>query len=77
MIYGKAPEDLRASVYDRVLPQLEVEFKGSRLSNSSLTVDRVFPEPPGLDEYRRVAAARAAARVAERNDAERSAAQRK
>ena len=77
VIYGKAPEDLRASVYDRVLPQLEVEFKGSRLSNSSLTVDRVFPEPPGLDEYRRVAAARAAARVAERNDAERSAAQRK
>ncbi|MSR40827.1 MAG: hypothetical protein EXS10_02865 [Phycisphaerales bacterium] len=77
VIYGKSPEDLRAAVYDRVKPQIEMEFAGSRLASSGLTVDRVLPEPPGLDEYRRLAAARAAAREAERNDADRSAAQRK
>ncbi len=77
VIYGKAPEDLRASVYDRVKPQLEMEFTGSQLSNGNLTVDRVLPEPPGLEEFRRAAAARAAAREAERNDENRSAAQQK
>ena len=77
VIYGKSPEDLRASVYDRVKPQLEVEFAGSQLAHGNLTVDRVLPEPPGLEEFRRAAAARAAAREAERNNAERSAAQQK
>ena len=77
VIYRKAPEDIRALVYDRVKPLLEAEYARSRLASTGMPFGEALPEPPGLEEVRKAqaAAAERARREAEGGDA--AAAERK
>jgi hypothetical protein len=77
VIFRKAPEDLRAMVYDRVKPQLESEYRASRLSATGMDFKEMLPEPPGLDEARRVLAERAKRRAQQAEAMNRSEAERK
>jgi hypothetical protein len=76
IIFRKAPDDIRALVYDEVKPVLEKEFDQSQLASSAnLDFARLAPEPAGLAEVRR-ARAEAAKRRSE-EEAGRSEAERK
>ncbi len=77
VIYRKAPEDVRALVYDRVRPVLEAEFAASRLAATGLAFQQALPEPPGIVEARRRLAEMAARRAREAEESTRSEAQRK
>ena len=63
MIYRKAPEAQRRMVYDVILEPLQAEFEASDLTDVSTFAD-AFPEPPGMEEYRALMAAKS-----ERNEA--------
>ena len=63
MIYRKAPEAQRRMVYDVILEPLQAEFEASDLKDVSTFAD-AFPEPPGMEEYRALMAAKS-----ERNEA--------
>lgn len=77
IIFRKAPDDLRALVYDKVRGPLEDEFKRGRLANSNLVFANLAPEPAGLEQVRK-AQAEAAKRRAEQEAADnRSDAERK
>jgi hypothetical protein len=77
VIYRKAPEDLRALVYDRVKGQLEAEYQNSRLQATGMKFSELCPEPPGIAEARRALAERAKRRAAEQEESTRSEAERK
>jgi len=77
VIFRKAPEDVRALVYDRVRPVLEAEFGSSRLAATGITFAQALPEPPGLLEARRRLAEMAARRAREAEESTRSEAQRR
>ncbi|MFM7133210.1 MAG: hypothetical protein ACKO0W_02725 [Planctomycetota bacterium] len=77
MIYRKAPDDVRAMIYDRVRPALEAEFAASRLGAAGIEFPKAFPEPPGLEAARQALAERVRQRQAEREAANRSEAERK
>lgn len=77
IIFRKAPEDLRALVYDRVRPVLEEEFKRSRLVNSGLVFANLAPEPAGLEEVRRAQAEAARIKAEAAKNDNRSEAERK
>ena len=77
IIFRKAPEDIRALVYDRVRPQLEAEFTRSRLANSGLVFANLAPEPAGLEAARRAQAEAAKRKADEAKASERSDAERK
>ena len=77
IIFRKAPEDIRALVYDRVRPQLESEFNRSRLVNSGLVFANLAPEPAGLEDARRAQAEAAKRKAEEAKASERSDAERK
>ncbi|MDI9403484.1 MAG: hypothetical protein QM516_06385 [Limnohabitans sp.] len=77
VIYRKAPEDLRVLVYDRVKPQIEREYAAGRLAQTGMPFAQAFPEPPGLEEFRRLQAEAKKARDAEKEKANISEAERK
>ena len=56
-IYNRAPVDQKRIVYDMAYPILDAEFKASPLSQR-IEFDSVFPEPPGIEEYRAAQAER-------------------
>jgi hypothetical protein len=59
MIYSQAPDWLQQRVYDQALPQISQQFQSDQLSRS-MTLATVFPEPSGMEQYRREEAARQA-----------------
>jgi hypothetical protein len=75
IIFRKAPDDIRALVYDDVKPLLEQEFQRSQLASSArLDFKNMAPEPAGIEEVRRAraeAAKRRAEQESSRSDAER------
>jgi len=77
VIYRKAPEDLRALVYDRVREPLEMEYKASRLAATGRTFDEMIPAPPGLEAARRSLAETAKQRAREAEERAQAEAQRK
>jgi hypothetical protein len=77
VIYRKAPEDLRALVYDRVREPLEMEYKASRLAATGRTFDDMIPAPPGLESARRSLAETAKQRAREAEERAQAEAQRK
>ena len=77
IIFRKAPDDIRALVYDRVRAQLEAEFNRSRLASSGLVFANLAPEPAGLEDARRAQAEAAKRKAEEAKAAERSEAERK
>jgi hypothetical protein len=62
-IWNRAPEKERRAVYDTTREPLEAEFRRSPLANT-LRFEQVFPEPPGMEEYRARKAEETAAKVA-------------
>ena len=56
--------ELRLRVYDRIMPHLQQQFAKNVL-NQKFTVNQFFPEPPGLEEYRKQMALQKAKRDAE------------
>ncbi|MFN9077222.1 MAG: hypothetical protein ACK5WX_07325, partial [bacterium] len=60
-----------------VKPQLESEYRASRLSATGMDFKEMLPEPPGLDEARRVLAERAKRRAQQAEEMNRSEAERK
>ena len=77
IIFRKAPDDLRALVYDRVKPALEMEFDASRLKSSGLVFANLAPEPAGLEQVRRMLAEQAKRKAEEAEAQNRSEAERK
>ena len=77
IIFRKAPDDLRALVYDRVKPALEMEFEASRLKSSGLVFANLAPEPPGLDQVRKMLAEQAKRKAEQAEAQNRSEAERK
>jgi len=77
IIFRKAPDDVRALVWDRVAPQLEQEFARGRLSAGGLEFSKLAPEPPDLAAVRQAQADKAKRKAEEREEAARSEAQRK
>lgn len=77
VIYRKAPEDLRALIYDEVMPILKQEFEQSRLVGMGRTFDDIMPAPPGLEEARQARAEKVKAREAAREAEGRSNAETK
>jgi hypothetical protein len=63
MIYRKAPEAQQRMVYDAIREPVQAEFESSDLAEVSTFID-AFPEPPGMQEYRALMAAKS-----ERNEA--------
>ena len=66
-IYNRAPDVQKRIVYDLAQPVLSEEFKSSPLSQR-VEFDSVFPEPPGMEEYRAEKAARDAQLKQERDE---------
>jgi hypothetical protein len=62
-IWNRAPENERRAVYDTTRGPLEAEFRRSPLA-ATLRFEQVFPEPPGMAEFRLRQAGEAAARSA-------------
>jgi hypothetical protein len=77
VIYRKAPEELRALVYDRVKAPLQMEYQSNKLASTGMKLEELLPEPPGIEEVRRQLAERAKRRAAEAEESNRSEAQRK
>jgi len=77
VIYRKAPEELRALVYDRVKAPLQLEYQSNKLASTGMKLEELLPEPPGIEEVRRQLAERAKRRAAETEESNRSEAQRK
>jgi hypothetical protein len=77
VIYRKAPEELRALVYDRVKAPLQLEYQSNKLASTGMKLEELLPEPPGIEEVRRQLAERAKRRAAEAEESNRSEAQRK
>ncbi len=55
-IYDNAPEDLKQAAYDLIRDRFKEELDKNPTADGR-KFDRVFPEPPGMDEYRRMVAA--------------------
>ena len=77
VIYRKAPEDLRALIYDAVKPALEQEYAMGRLSKTGMPFAEAFPEPPGIEDVRRMQTEAAKARETQGGTGDRSEAERK
>jgi hypothetical protein len=77
VIYRKAPEDLRALVYDRVKAPLELEYKNSRLAATGMAFDEMLPLPPGIENVRRALAEAAQRKAREQEETTRSDALRR
>ncbi len=56
VIYRRAPDDLKVRVYDLIAPLLQAQLQTHPLG-SRLPFEVALPEPPGLEEYRRLQAA--------------------
>ena len=54
-IYAKAGEEQKRMAYDWVKEELRGEFELTPLGQA-VPFDRAFPEPPGMEEYRRLQA---------------------
>ena len=66
-IYNRAPVDQQRMVYDSARPLMEAEFEQSPLA-VNLEFDAIFPEPPGMEEYRVLEAERDAQIKRDRED---------
>ena len=77
IIFRKAPDEVRALVYDQVRPALELEFKSSRLASSGLVFANLVPEPAGIDAFRKAQAEAAKAKAEAVKQENRSDAERK
>ena len=53
VIYDHAPEDLKQAAYDLVRDRFKAELDKNPTVDGR-KFDQVFPEPPGMDEYRRL-----------------------
>ena len=65
-IYNRAPVEQKRIVYDVALPAMQMEFENSPLA-TSVEFESVFPEPPGIEEYRALEAERDVLRQEERD----------
>ncbi len=74
-IYNRAPEDQRRMAYDAVRGELLAEFENTYLAQA-FPFDQAFPEPPGMEAYRRSQAAAAQAEKARRESLEVEAVER-
>jgi hypothetical protein len=74
-IYNRAPDDQRRMAYDAVRPEIFAEFEGTYLAQA-FPFDQAFPEPPGMEAYRRSQAAAAQAEKARRESLEVEAVER-
>jgi hypothetical protein len=74
-IYNRAPEDQRRMAYDAVRDELFAEFENTYLAQA-FPFDQAFPEPPGMEAYRRSQAAAAQAEKARREALEVEAVER-
>ncbi len=77
VIYRKAPDDVRALIYDQVKPILEREWATGRLAKTGMSFEQAFPEPPGLEDVRRAQAEIAKRRAADQQKSDGDGAQRK
>ncbi len=59
VIYNRAPDDLQKRVYDKVMPEIASQFQRDPLSQQ-YALATVFPEPPGMAEFRAAEAERIA-----------------
>ena len=64
-IYNRAPDDQKRMAYDAVRPEIESEFQNTFLAQA-FPFEQAFPEPPGMEAYRRAQAAAAQAAKARR-----------
>ena len=64
-IYNRAPEDQKRMAYDSVVDQMRDEFLASYLAQA-FPFDQAFPEPSGMEAYRKAQAAAAEAAKARR-----------
>ena len=55
VIYRRAPNDLKIRVYDLIAPLIQAQLQVHPLG-SRLPMEVALPEPPGLEEYRRLQA---------------------
>ncbi|MCH7798869.1 MAG: hypothetical protein IID28_10560 [Planctomycetes bacterium] len=53
VIYRRAPDDLKVRIYDLVAPLLRMQLEAHPLG-SRFPFEAAFPEPPGLEAYRRL-----------------------
>ena len=53
VIYRRAPDDLKVRIYDLVAPLLRAQLQAHPLG-SRFPFEAAFPEPPGLEAYRRL-----------------------
>jgi hypothetical protein len=74
-IYNRAPDDQRRMAYDAVRDELFAEFDNTFLAQA-FPFDQAFPEPPGMEAYRRSQAAAAQAEKARRESLEVEAVER-
>ena len=77
VIYRKAPDDVRALIYDQVKPILEREWATGRLAKTGMSFEQAFPEPPGLEDVRRAQAEIAKRRAADQQKSDGDGAERK
>ena len=77
VIYRKAPDDVRALIYDQVKPILEREWATGRLAKTGMSFEQAFPEPPGIEDVRRAQAEIAKRRAADQQKSDGDGAQRK
>jgi hypothetical protein len=64
-IYNRAGDDQKRMAYDAVVEQMRDEFESTYLAQA-FPFDQAFPEPPGMESYRRAQAAAAEAAKARR-----------
>ncbi len=64
VIWGRAPDDLKVRVYDRVMPLFSMQFERHPLSQV-MTLAEALPEPAGMTEYRAAVEAERARQEAE------------
>ncbi len=59
IIWRRAPDDLKVRVYDMIFPVFQQQLAGHPLGQL-LPIAEAMPAPPGLEEYRRLQAVKAA-----------------
>ncbi len=64
-IYNRAPDDQRRMAYDAVRDEIFAEFESTYLAQA-FPFEQAFPEPPGMEAYRRSQAAAAQAEQSRR-----------
>ena len=64
-IYNRAPDDQRRMAYDAVRDEILAEFESTYLAQA-FPFEQAFPEPPGMEAFRRSQAAAAQAEQARR-----------